>query len=602
MPASPHARRGVTSVVALVSIAVLSAFSAGIGPIAAAEPRPAAERTARTDFWLTILHNNDGESQLLNAGEGLEDFGGVARFVALARDLRAGADDGVLMLSSGDNFLAGPEFSASLEKGVPFYDSLALRRAFYDAIAIGNHEFDFGPDVLADFIRGFRGRAPFLSVNLDVSAEPRLRVLADRGVISASAVVETAGEEVGVIGATTPQLRSISSPRDVVVDPDVAGLVNRQAKMLTKDGVDKIVLISHLQSVAEDRELAGSLRRVDVMIAGGGDELLANDEDLLLPGDVPVGPYPIIEQDRQNREVPIVTTSGGYRYVGRLMVGFNRRGRVVAIDDESGPVRVSGVAPDAVEPDPVVQSRVVEPVTAALAELASTVVGTSEVALDGTRTNIRTVETNQGNLIADALLWQATQLAPSFGAPLPDIGLQNGGGIRNESVIGPGEVSELDTFDMLPFANFVSVVPDIPAAQLKELLENAVSRVELVDGRFTQVAGFSFSWDPDGTPQVVDDAGTVLTPGSRVVDVTLDDGTVLVDGGAVVAGAPAVSIATIDFSARGGDQYPYRGAPFTTLGVTYQQALRAYIETGLSGSITAADYPEGGEGRITRLP
>lgn len=601
MPAPAH-RRGVASIVALVTIAVLSAFSAGIGPAGAVDPQPVAEKARPADFWLTILHNNDGESQLLNAGEGLEDFGGVARFVALARDLRAEAEDGILMLSSGDNFLAGPEFSASLEKGVPFYDSLALRRARYDAIAIGNHEFDFGPDVLADFIKGFRGRVPFLSVNLDVSPEPRLQVLAKQGIIAASTVVETAGEEVGVIGATTPQLRSISSPRDVVVDPDVARLVNRQAKMLTKDGVDKIVLISHLQSVEEDRELAGSLRRVDVMIAGGGDELLANDGDLLLPEDVPVGPYPIIERDRQNREVPIVTTSGGYRYVGRLMVGFNRRGRVVAIDDESGPVRVSGVAPDAVEPDPVVQSRVVEPVTEALAELASHVVGTSEVALDGTRTNIRTIETNEGNLIADALLWQATQLAPSFGAPLPDIALQNGGGIRNESVIGPGPVSELDTFDMLPFANFVSVVPDIPASQLKELLENAVSRVEFVDGRFTQVAGFSFSWDPDGTPQVVDDAGTVLTPGSRVVDVTLDDGTVLVEDGSVVAGAPAVSIATIDFSARGGDQYPYRGAPFTTLGVTYQQALRAYIETALSGSITAADYPEGGEGRITRLP
>ncbi len=601
MPAPAH-RRGLASIVALVTVAVLSAFSAGIGPAGAVDPQPVAEKARPADFWLTILHNNDGESQLLNAGEDLEDFGGVARFVALARDLRDDAEDGVLMLSSGDNFLAGPEFSASLEKGVPFYDSLSLRRALYDAIAIGNHEFDFGPDVLADFIKGFRGRVPFLSVNLDVSPEPRLQVLAEQGIIAASTVVETAGEEVGVIGATTPQLRSISSPRDVVVDPDVARLVNRQAKMLTKDGVDKIVLISHLQSVEEDRELAGSLRRVDVIIAGGGDELLANDGDLLLPGDVPVGPYPIIERDRQNREVPIVTTSGGYRYVGRLVVGFNRRGRVVAIDDESGPVRVSGVAPDAVEPDPVVQSNVVEPVTEALAELASNVVGTSEVALDGTRTNIRTIETNQGNLIADALLWQATQLAPSFGAPLPDVALQNGGGIRNESVIGPGPVSELDTFDMLPFANFVSVVPDIPATQLKELLENAVSRVEFVDGRFTHVAGFSFSWDPDGTPQVVDDAGTVLTPGSRVVDVTLDDGTVLVEGGAVVAGAPAVSIATIDFSARGGDQYPYRGAPFTTLGVTYQQALRAYIETALSGSITAADYPEGGEGRITRLP
>jgi 5'-nucleotidase len=61
-------------------------------------------------------------------------------------------------------------------------------------------------------------------------------------------------------------------------------------------------------------------------------------------------------------------------------------------------------------------------------------------------------------------------------------------------------------------------------------------------------------------------------------------------------------VATIDFSARGGDQYPFRGAPFTVVGVSYQQALRNYIVDGLGGTITAADYPEGGEGRIERVP
>jgi 5'-nucleotidase len=63
-----------------------------------------------------------------------------------------------------------------------------------------------------------------------------------------------------------------------------------------------------------------------------------------------------------------------------------------------------------------------------------------------------------------------------------------------------------------------------------------------------------------------------------------------------------LNVATIDFLARGGDEYPYRGASFTTLGASYQQALASYIEDALSGLITAADYPTGGEGRITELP
>lgn len=99
---------------------------------------------------------------------------------------------------------------------------------------------------------------------------------------------------------------------------------------------------------------------------------------------------------------------------------------------------------------------------------------------------------------------------------------------------------------------------------------------------------------------MLDAGGNVVTPGTRVVEVVLDDGTI-VSGGAVVTG-PDLNIATIDFLARGGDQYPYRGASFTTLGITYQQALENYIETTLGGLITEAQYPLGGEGRITRLP
>jgi 5'-nucleotidase len=180
------------------------------------------------------------------------------------------------------------------------------------------------------------------------------------------------------------------------------------------------------------------------------------------------------------------------------------------------------------------------------------------------------------------------------------VALQNGGGIRNDDIRGPGDITLLDTFDMLPFANFVSIVPAIPRAQFKEILENAVSRVEFVDGRFAQVAGFSFTWDATGKAQTVDLAGIVLTPGTRVREVTLDDGTPVVTGGQVVAGED-LSIATIDFLARGGDGYPFRGAPFTNVGASYQQALANYIVDGLAGLITTADYPVGGERRITRL-
>jgi 2',3'-cyclic-nucleotide 2'-phosphodiesterase (5'-nucleotidase family) len=599
------------SAIMLASVLVLVAGLAGSSVPAGAAP------PIKVQFRLTLLHNNDGESQLIDAGEGLEDFGGVARFATLVEDLKRAATKGkgggkakrgVLMVSSGDNFLAGPEFNASLEKGVPFYDTIALDLIGYDASAIGNHEFDFGPDVLADFIEGFTSPPPFVSANLDFSEEPRLQALVDDGIIVASTVLEERDELIGVVGATTPDLPFISSPRDVKVDPDVAGTVQAQVDILQSMGINKIILISHLQSVDEDLALAPELSGIDIMVAGGGDELLADEGDLLIPGDEELvfGSYPLTATDADGNTVYVVTTSGAYKYVGRFIVGFDKSGNVIEVDDRSGPVRVSGVEPDAVDPDPAVQEQVVEPVQEALADLETNIVATSEVDLDGLRSNVRTKETNEGNLVADSLLFQATQLAGEFDAPLPEIALQNGGGIRNDTIIPAGDISELDTFDMLPFANFVSIVESIPPDQFKEILENAVSRVEFTDGRFAQVSGFRFTWDATGTPQELDDEGNVVVPGTRVQEVVLDDGTVIVSGGVVDLNAPPVDVATIDFSARGGDQYPFRDAPFTTLGVTYQQALVNYLQTpvadgGLGGVVTAADYPVGGEGRITRL-
>jgi len=413
----------------------------------------------KIDFWLTILHNNDGESDLINLGSGLEEFGGVARFKTLVDDLKweatqgpqgrgfgrsdgfaPGAKRGVILVSSGDNFLAGPEFNASLQKGVPFYDTIAMDLFGYDAVDIGNHDFDFGPDILADFIEGYQTtQPPYLSANLDFSNEPRLQALVEQGRVAASVVVEERGELIGIVGATTPAITFISSPRDVIVDEDVAGAVQEQVDFLEIMGINKIILISHLQDIDGDIALAAELEGIDVMVAGGGDEVLANPGDLLVPGDESEihGPYPMSAIDMNGALVPVVTTSGSYGYVGQLVVAFDKEGNIVAISDsKSGPVRVAGGDnPDAVEPDPMVQTLVVDPVQAYVDSLDANVIGISADDLDGRRSTVRSVEANEGNLIADSLLWQATQLAADFGVAEPDVALQNGGGIRNDSII-----------------------------------------------------------------------------------------------------------------------------------------------------------------------
>ena len=152
-----HAIRRVPVILAALAL-VLTALAFATAPPAGADA-----------VTVQLLHNNDGESQILTSEEG---FGGIARFANLITNLRADAaaeGHDTILVSSGDNFLAGPEFQVGVVDDV-FYDAVALNRMGYDAMAIGNHEFDFGPDVLEDFISSFGNPPTWVSTNLDFSA------------------------------------------------------------------------------------------------------------------------------------------------------------------------------------------------------------------------------------------------------------------------------------------------------------------------------------------------------------------------------------------------------------------------------------------------
>ena len=582
-------------------------------PTSAATPTVVASPTASGPgeaFRLTILHHDNGNSKLINAGEGLEDFGGVARFATVVEQLRqeALADGrGVIMVSAGDNIRPGPQLDASIRQNGPFFDAVAMDIIGYDAIGIGHQDFNFGPDVLADFIQGFESPVPFISTNLDVSGEPRLVTLQDAGRLSKSIILKVDGENIGLISVVTPRLAFNSSPRNAVASPDVAGAIQGEVDALESRGINKIILLSNLQSIDDDISLLSSqVRGVDIIIGSGGEtELQANPDSLLIPGDEDsvADTYPVTAQGKDGEMLVVVTTSGDYKYVGRLVVEFDPRGRVSGIDASSGPVRVADRSlTGGVPGNPSILSQVVEPVETYVDGLASIQVGTSAVALEGRENLVRSEETNEGNLVADALLWQAVHLADAFDSPTPDVAIQNGGGIRNDNVIPAGALSDLDLFGIAPFASFVTIIPGISASQFKEVLENAVSQVDTNSGRFAQIAGFTMVWGPTGTAQELDADNNVTTTGDRIRRVQLNDGTLLVDDGEVTPGARSVNIATLDFMARGGDQSPYRDVPFANLGVTYQQALSNYIQQGLNGTISVADYPEDGQGRITTSP
>ena len=579
---------------------VLTAATATLTSGVLASSASAAPQAPKADFTLTILHANDLESSLLPvAGTDGTLYGGVDRFVELIQQQqqtavtgKPGAGQagkrGVLTISAGDNFLPGPQLAASGEDPAqPIYDATAFAAAGFDVSIFGNHDFDQTPDYLARWLDDVGSGTTFVAGNLGFAAEPELLAQVQDGTIVSTHVEKIKGEQVGIIGLTTPELPRLTSSGGVTVDPDLAGIANAQAAAYAAAGVDKVVLVSHLQDIDNEVALAGQLSGVDVIVGGGGHELLADPGDALVPNGVtPYGAYPLTPTDADGDVVPVVTTNALYTYVGRLVVNFDDAGEVLTIDDAaSRPIPVVASGPDAVAPDATIARDVVQPVQAYVSSLAEQVVAISEVELNGLRSDVRSRETNLGNLVADSLLAAGQREAAAAGVTAPVVALQNGGGIRNASVLPVGELTALDTYTVLPFANFVAVAPAMPV----ETFIAGVERGLTPDGGFAQVAGYRVSYDP------------TQPAGSRIVDLVLDDGTVLVEDGVATDALDTISVATNDFTLRGGDGYPFDGVDFTVLPVTYQQAFQDYLVEDLGGVVTAAEYPVGGEGRITAV-
>lgn len=644
---------------------------------------PGASSGAAGPVTLTLLHNNDGESSLLPITYSVPDaqggetatplaIGGIAAFAAVTeRETEAAraAGNAVVNLYAGDAFLAGAVLSCSLPPqpaDTPVYDALAQSLIGYDVHILGNHEFDQGPDFLERFVRTF-ARAdgvpdqPFLSANLDFSGEPAWAGLVepsgmidgepvDGRVVARSAIVrdEATGVPFGVVGATTWALPSISSPREVQVTADLqttAAAVQAEVDALLAAGIDRIILASHLQDVDNDKALVAALRGVDIAVAGGGDELLlAQGVDpmlQLLPGEAqePAGDYPTIQQDLDGRPVPIVTTAGNYKYLGRLDVTFDANGEIEAIDpglshprrvipdvQDDGTLATLGVT-DAVTPDADQVAQVVNPVAACLDSFAQTPVVASEVVFNVARGNsdpyalgVRSGETNGGDLVADSYLHAYDAYAPTTGLQARTEGtslvvaIQNGGGIRQgagnllpQGGAAPGVITRLDTLGVMAFDNRLVTV-DLTSAEALEMLE--LSCASVGGGGFLQVADLVLTCD------------LTRPEGSQAVDVRFTDGTLETDDDVLIVDAEGVAqetlpirVVTNHFTAAGGDGYSMLAdkTPTTLVNeaqepVFYEQAFREYLESfPVAGdpalpTIPASDpryAAERGEGRIT---
>ncbi|MDX0718458.1 LysM peptidoglycan-binding domain-containing protein [Sinorhizobium medicae] len=471
---------------------------------------------AFADYELNILHINDLHSRIESINkfdstcsveeEGKNEcFGGVARLKTLIdqkRQERTGKN--LLLLNAGDNFQGSLFFTTY--KGAAEAEFLNLMK--FDAMTVGNHEFDESEDGLASFL----DKVTFPVVTANVLPSHKSKI-GDR--IKPSIVLDVGGQKVGIVGAVANDTPELASPGpDILIGEDVATITSA-VEELKKQGINKIVALTH---VGYPRDLAAiaKIPDVDVVVGGHSHSLLSNTDEKA------EGPYPTMVDNPGGYKVPVVQAGSYSKYLGDLMVTFDDNGVVKAAKGD--PILVDS----SVKPDETVVARVKE-LAKPIEELRTKVIGKTEAPIDGSRESCRAKECEMGSLVADAMLDRVKGQGVT-------VAITNGGGLR--ASIDGGDVTMGEVITVLPFQNTLSTF-QLKGADIRAALENGLSQVEEGGGRFPQVAGLRFSFDRS------------KPAGSRLVSVEVED------GGAFAALDPekTYSLVSNNFMRGGGDGY-----------------------------------------------
>ncbi|SIO44402.1 5'-nucleotidase [Rhodovulum sp. ES.010] len=465
--------------------------------------------TASADYALTILHTNDFHARFepiskYDAGCSEEDnragecFGGSARLMTAVAAARARAGN-VLLVDGGDQF-QGTLFYTYYKGKVA---AEMMNKMGYDAMTVGNHEFDDGPEVLRGFVDAVD--FPILMSNADISGEPLLS-----GAIRKSVVIERGGERLGLIGLTPQDTDELASPGRNVIFTDPVEAVQAEVDRLTDEGVNKIIVLSH-SGYDLDKRLAAETTGVDVIVGGHTNTYLSNTADSA------AGPYPTMVGD-----TAIVQAYAYGKFLGELTVTFDDAGEVVQAVGE--PLIMDA----AVAEDGATMDRIAE-LAGPLEEIRQRVVAEAATPIDGDRSVCRAMECPMGNLVADAMLDRVRDQGIR-------IAIQNSGGLRASIDAGPVTMGEVLT--VLPFQNTLSTF-FVSGRTIIDALENGLSQVEEGAGRFPQVAGLRVTWDP------------AAPPGSRVGDVAVQGG----DGWHPLDPAATYGVVSNNYVRNGGDGY-----------------------------------------------
>lgn len=472
---------------------------------------------AHADFTLHVLHINDFHSRIepINKSDATCDaeteakgecFGGVARLAAKINEMRdklRGEGQNVVVLDAGDQYQGSLFYTTYKGKDtVEFMNTIG-----FDAMAVGNHEFDDGPAGLQLLAEGVK--FPVVSGNLDVSQSPELK-----GKVGGALTLDVGGDKIGIVSALAMDTPETSSPGDKVIFQDDLESLKGDVAELTGAGVDKIIALTH-EGYRRDREIAVQVAGVDAVIGGHSHTLLGEMDGA-------EGPYPTLVKAADGTVVPVATAYAYGKYLGHLILSWGDSGKLIKA--EGAPIILDNSVPQ----DAAIAARVQE-MAAPIEELKQKLVAETKAPIDGGRETCRQRECEMGVVVADAMLERVKGQGIT-------IAIANGGGLRASIDAGPVTMGEV--LSVLPFQNTLSTFR-LKGVDIVAALENGASQYEDKAGRFAQVAGLRLTVDP------------AAEVGKRISDVEVKDG----DGWAPIEPDKVYGVVSNNYMRSGGDGY-----------------------------------------------
>lgn len=459
---------------------------------------------------LTILHFNDNyEISPKN------EKGGLAEMLTVLKQQRAKHKNTITTMA-GD-FLS-PSLLSGMTKGkhmIELFNMMGI-----DYIAFGNHEFDFGPEVLKQRIK--ESKTPWIGTNtfkFGKVFEGAHSVL----------IREVDGLKIGFMGILLPETMQLSKPgKNVQIDPIIES-AKKGVDALKALGADVVIALTHL-SIDQDRALAQGVKGIH-LILGGHDH----------------NPITFYESG-----VLIFKSGSDAEYLGVINLNILME-KSKENENEKNPkmviswcmIPVSDVTPDAAV------SQAVKKFNDEFNKELDVVIGKTLVDLDSRRKSLRSGETGMGDLFADALR----------DALNAQVAIVNSGSLRGDRLIlANTDLTGKDVLQELPFADQVGVLVKLKGSDLLQALENGFSQLGGRSGRFPQISGMTILYNPK------------LEAGNRIVEVTID--------GKPLVPSHFYKVATTGYMLTGGDGYaalsdgtiivgPDQGIPLSTMFIDY---------------------------------